>query len=59
MVLFVLLQSCLHILRSLGIASQVNAAAGAYPGVIAPAIVAGTLAGCGGKMLAETVKSIS
>jgi len=55
----VLARSCLHILRSLGIASQVNAAAGAYPGVIAPAIVAGTLAGCGGKMLAETVKSIS
>lgn len=43
----------------MGIASQVNAAAGAYPGVIAPAIVAGTLAGCGGKMLAEAVKSIS
>ena len=49
----------MFVLRSLGIATQVAVAAKMYPGIIAPAIIAGTLAGCGGKVLCDVFESIS
>lgn len=53
------LQACVHILRALTISAQVNAAAAAYPGVVAPALIAGTLSGCGGKLLCDAFESVS
>jgi hypothetical protein len=52
-------RACLHSLRALSISAQTNAAAALYPGVAAPAIVAGTLAGCGGKLLSDAMESVS
>lgn len=52
-------RACVHTLRALAISAQVNAAAAAYPGVVAPAIIAGTLAGCGGKLLCDAFQSVS
>jgi len=52
-------QACVHILRALTISAQVNAAAAAYPGVVAPALIAGTLSGCGGKLLCDAFESVS
>jgi hypothetical protein len=52
-------RACLHTLRALTISAQTNAAAAAYKGVVAPAIIAGTLAGCGGKLLADSLESVS
>ncbi len=52
-------RACVHTLRALTIASMTNAAASMYKGVVAPAIIAGTLAGCGGKLLAESLESVS
>lgn len=52
-------QACVHILRALTISAQVNAAAAAYPGVIAPALIAGTLSGCGGRLLCDAFESVS
>lgn len=49
----------MHTLRALTISAQVNAAAAAYPGVVAPALIAGTLAGCGGKLLCDAFESVS
>jgi hypothetical protein len=52
-------QSCLQILRAGIIAAQVDAAAKAFPGVIAPAVIAGTLAGAGGKITTDAVASLT
>jgi hypothetical protein len=52
-------RACVHILRALTISAQVNAAAAAYPGVIAPALIAGTLSGCGGRLLCDAFESVS
>lgn len=52
-------RACLHTLRALTIAATTNAAAVAYKGVVAPAIIAGTLAGCGGKLLSDSLDSVS
>lgn len=49
----------MHILRALTISAQVNTAAAAYPGVVAPALIAGTLSGCGGKLLCDAFESVS
>ena len=51
-------RACLHTLRALTIAATTNAAAVAYKGVVAPAIIAGTLAGCGGKLLSDSLDSL-
>ena len=52
-------RACLHTLRALTIAATTNAAAVAYKGVVAPAIIAGTLAGCGCKLLSDSLDSVS
>ncbi len=52
-------RACLHTLRALTISAMTNAAAATYKGVVAPAIIAGTLAGCGGKLLADSLESVS
>lgn len=53
------MQSCLQILRAGIIAAQVDAAAKAFPGVIAPAVIAGALAGAGGKISTDVVASLT
>lgn len=52
-------RACLHTLRALTISAMTNAAAANYKGIVAPAIIAGTLAGCGGKLLADALDSVS
>ena len=52
-------RACLHTLRALSISAMTNAAAATYKGVVAPAIIAGTLAGCGGKLLSDSLESVS
>ena len=52
-------RACLQILRSGLLVTQVEAAAKAFPGIIAPAIIAGTLAACGGKITTDIISTIS
>lgn len=52
-------RASLQILRSGLVAAQIDAVAKAYPGIIAPAIIAGTLSGCGGKICTDVISHIS
>lgn len=53
------LQACVQVLRAQSICNSVFAAARLYPGVVAPAVIAGTLAGCGGKILCDGMESVA
>lgn len=53
------MQVCVQVLRAGLIAAQVDAAAKAFPGIIAPAIIAGTLAGSGGKITTDIISSVA
>ena len=46
-------------LRAGLIAAQVDAAAKTFPGIVAPAVIAGALAGSGGKISTDIVSSIT
>lgn len=46
-------------LRAGLVAAQVNYAAKAFPGLVAPAIIAGALAGSGGKIATDIVSSLT
>jgi len=48
-----------QVLRAQSICNSVYAAARLYPGVVAPAVIAGTLAGCGGKILCDGMESVA
>ncbi|KAL4529332.1 hypothetical protein Ndes2526A_g04126 [Nannochloris sp. 'desiccata'] len=52
-------RACLQVLRASVLVSQVDAAAKAFPGVIAPAIIAGALAASGGKISTDIVASFA
>ena len=49
----------MQVLRAQSICSSVFAAARLYPGVVAPAVIAGTLAGCGGRILCDGMESVA
>ena len=52
-------RASVQILRSGLVAAQIDATAKVYPGIIAPAIIAGTLSGCGGKIITDIVSNVS
>eukprot|EP00877_Chromochloris_zofingiensis_P008632 jgi/Chrzof1/4021/Cz13g17150.t1 len=49
-------KSCTSLLRALLIIARVNLANELYPGVIAAPLILGTIAGCGGRLLADGIK---
>lgn len=53
------MQMCIQLLRAMSIAAQVSAAARKFPGAVAPAIIAGTLAGCGGRLVCDSLESVA
>ncbi len=52
-------RACLQVLRAGILVAQVDAAAKAFPGVVAPAIIAGALAASGGKISTDIIASFS
>jgi TRIC channel len=52
-------RACLQVLRAGLLVAQVDAAAKAFPGVIAPAIIAGALAASGGKISTDIIASFA
>jgi hypothetical protein len=50
---------CLQTLRATLVASQVTAAVKSFPGIVAVAIIAGTLSGSGGKVLTDAVSVLT
>jgi hypothetical protein len=52
-------RACLQVLRAGLLVAQVDAAAKAFPGIIAPALIAGALAASGGKISTDIVASFA
>lgn len=52
-------RACLQVLRASLLVSQVDLAVKTFPGIVAPAIIAGALAASGGKISTDVIASIS
>lgn len=53
------MQACMQVLRAGLVAAQVNYAAKTFPGLIAPAVIAGALAGSGGKIATDILSTLT
>lgn len=52
-------RTCMQVLRSSLLVAQIDATVKAFPGIIAPAVIAGTLAASGGKITTDVISSIA